>query len=278
MDKVLITGLIRDSAWIVPEYLEVIHKLDTAGLDVGYYFIVDHSTDGSEKLVYDTIIGKDAENPLWPNSTVAFIEEPECEPDPVPKTHRKRLDKGIYEHIKSLRERLRKMFLELDYDYMLCIDHDVLVNPDTLKRLLEHREDFVCATVPCSPKKEVVVGDAIISVDIIGKPNGMYSRPPRIVGHKYTGSDGLVKVFLAEACFLASRNILEKCSYYFEPTKSELRFLINNGEGLWLACSAARIGMPMYLDEGCIVFHCNGKDSYDQFRGVKNVKEKVRRK
>ena len=263
--KILIAGLIRNRAWILPDYLEHIRVLDTDGMEVGYYFIVDSSTDESLKLVMDTVIGEDIENPLWGKNAVIACNESEVDEDTRGFTARR--GAGIYEHLRMLREKLRTTALSLGYDYLFCIDSDILVKPDSLKVLLGHKKDFVAFTVANNPLGKPEKG--VNALSLSGKLNSPYAIPPSWGWWKY-GKGGLVKVGATGAGFLASRKVLSKTSYYFEPSKQEIRLLeAMPGEDEWFALSCIRAKIDQFLDEEHVVFHAYTPKLYRRYKSGK---------
>ena len=252
MNKVLISIPVRDRAWILPEYLDRISKLDLTDVEVYYYFIVDESVDDSLRVL--TEITKD-----WVNCEVESVENDDTPPDDPSRMRSYRLKNGIYSHLKALREKIMKKGLELGVDYLFSADSDVMVEPDCLQRLLSHKLDFVYLAGVNNVED---VNSYVIAFTLKGNPNNIFSKL-RIQNIRLSGSGGLVPVLCAGTGFLVSKKVLENCSLYFEPESNAMKLLLEyNGEDVWLGVSAALVDIPRFLDEGCICKHIYSKSKY----------------
>ena len=258
--KILVASLIRDRAWILPDFLRNIRVLEVPeGVEVEYYFLVDNSTDKSFEITYNTVIGKDIKKPLWGAAVVAYNTE-ESEQDP--RGYYARVKSGTYTHLQKLREKLRLIAVEGKYDYLLVVDCDILVEPDLLCRLLDDKKDFVAATISNDAQGAFT---AVNALDLKCKRlNNPYARPPRLVAHQYVGGR-LVKVGVTGACYLIRKEVLKKCSYFFEPTAQENSLIKSSfGEDVWFAISCVREGFTQWLDESVTAFHAYTQEFFER--------------
>lgn len=248
MKRVLIAAPVRDRAWILYDYLDRIKKLDLSGVEAYYYFIVDYSLDDSVDIVKESTKG-------WDNCEVEVIPEHQIPVDEDSRVNR--LQNGIYPHLKELRQQILDKAKELDVDYLFSVDSDVLIEPNTLQRLLSHEKDFVYLSTTGFDKSQFRA-----AWTLKGIPNNRFSKPSLRLW-KSTNSGGLVPVYYAGMGFLVSKEVINKCSYYFEPNQLETNLLLRNyGEDCWFGCSADHVGIPRYLDEGCLALHAYPRSGY----------------
>lgn len=83
------------------------------------------------------------------------------------KVYRVERGENSREALTKAQNKIRRVFLDGDYDYLLFIESDLLVPPDTVKRLLSYNKDVVGSTyiigtgnvkVPCIFVDDVVEG------------------------------------------------------------------------------------------------------------------------
>lgn len=257
--KVLIAAPIRDRAWVLPEYLDSLKGLDTSGLSVHYFFLVQSSEDASLDVVVNTVIGEGGvTNPTWPNTTVGYIDE-------VPKADNRynRIEDGIYSHLQLMRERIRQLAVDMKVDYLFSVDSDIMVRPDTLQKLLSDEKDFVAAILSNTPTGSFTGPNAIRQA---GGGKGPYRDLPYWYNFKPEGV-GVVPVFATGACFLASRKYLEACTYlpdvpqYYKSPLGKLP-----GEDMFFAVSGETQGLTQWLDETHRVFHVWGPKQLETYQ------------
>ncbi len=114
-----------------------------------------------------------------------------------------------------VRERndLVKAFLESDCTHMLCIDSDIAWQPQDIKRLIDHQEDFVAALYPArGPEKCFLF-------------RGVYGENKKMDVSK----KGLLEMEYIPAGFMLIRRIvfesiiLQRSDLYYEPKAEELK-------------------------------------------------------
>lgn len=168
-----------------------------------------------------------------------------------------------------VRERndLVKAFLESDCTHMLFVDSDIAWNPTDIKRLLDHKEDFVAALYPArGPDKCFLF-------------RGMYGENKKMdVSQK-----GLLEMEYIPAGFMLIRRIvfesiiLQMPELFYEPKSEELKhtrghlfFGIEIWEGeFWgedyVFCRRARqCGFKIWIDPMIEIDHAGQKGSFVQ--------------
>lgn len=139
--RVMIGTPIRDRAFIIREFLEAIDDLD-------------YPHDRIELNLKFNNIGKKDTTPNevkdWMNDTNALDRYDLIHigntdfPNPPPNRSTERYSELI-QNLCTLRNWIRRDFLNSKCDYLLDIDSDQILNKDSLKRLVGHKKDIVGA-------------------------------------------------------------------------------------------------------------------------------------
>ena len=147
-------------------------------------------------------------------------------------------------NITYCRRLLRKKMLEENYDYLLFIDSDVMVQPDIIKKLIQHKKT-ICSgifmsTFPLPDGRKVV---APVLYDFA--PGGKL----RLMQKKEILDDSLKKVAVCGfGCCLLRRDVLEKVDFrWYEQSKS--------GEDVAFCHDAAQIGFEAFVDCSVRTWH-----------------------
>jgi len=250
--KVLITGMVRDRAWIVVDYLKCLRSMDTEGLEVGYYFLVDPSTDGTEKIVWDTVVGKDIEKPLWGDACVELITG---NVPADPQSGKERFESGVCYHLRELFEKMKRYAVENKYDYQLVVASDILVQSDTLQKLLSAKKDAV-GPVTLTP------GSRAAALVVRGKTGVPYSTGLRLGVVDYTGDVGLIRIDVPIGCFLLSKKAIKAGSCFVELDAGYRRIL--PADDVWLFLSLRQAGIEVWLDTSHVIPHYRSKELYER--------------
>lgn len=145
--------------------------------------------------------------------------------------------------LSRLREEMRLSALDGEYDYLLMVDSDLVIGPDTLELLLAAEKDFIAGIY--------WVGDWT-NVACFGKVGRRHSSQPTDEEKSLFRAGGIHQVDITGACSLISRAGLQKLSY------SERPHVIY--EDMCLAFSALESGIPLYV-------HCDTKINTMRRRG-----------
>jgi len=126
MVKIAIGCIVRNRAWILPEYLTALAAIEFA--DKEFIFLENDSTDDTLRLI-DQFMHREISrgNQVWLGLDYRLN----------PPGHR-RSEYGLnsYERLASLRNLLLYMFQHTSADYLLSIDSDIIVPPDIVTKLL----------------------------------------------------------------------------------------------------------------------------------------------
>lgn len=137
MDKrVLLSCPVSNRAWVIPYYLDSIHNLDYDKKLIDIYWIINNSTDQSFSLLKQ--FKKQHQNEY--NSIT--IEE--YNNHKLPKDERVTSTRiKIYPWLAHLRNKILQKAVSLNVDYLYSSDCDIILQPNSLKRLLFHDKDIV---------------------------------------------------------------------------------------------------------------------------------------
>jgi hypothetical protein len=118
------------------------------------------------------------------------------------------------ERIVASRNVLRERTLEGNYDYLLSVEQDVLVQPETLKQLLSHGKSFVTTivlTYRIIDGKQIKV--PMISVPFEGRPGKLRHLAARDL------TAPIIPVAQSHlACTLIGRDILQRFAFRYDDT------------------------------------------------------------
>jgi cellulose synthase/poly-beta-1,6-N-acetylglucosamine synthase-like glycosyltransferase len=131
MTRIALGGIVRNRAWILPEYLDALDRIEFPGKE--YVFLENDSSD-STLLLLDGFMRQQ----IAGNTRVWLGVDYRLNPP-----GHKRGDYGVngYERLAKLRNLLLFLFLQTTADYFLSVDSDVIVPSDIIARLLPWADD-----------------------------------------------------------------------------------------------------------------------------------------
>lgn len=186
MKKVLIGCPVRNRAWILPRYLESLRSLDYDPHKIEYCFVVNDSTDNTLEILrnfkYEVL------NP------VRIIN---CN---LQGNNGHQRGQYSFFHLAILRNILLDEFLKSDCEYLLSVDSDILLPPNTIKALQKPQSDIISALV-CNGHE---IGDEGIYNILNRKANGRYEHIRNFP------SDQVFEVDCTGAAYLIKRKVVEK--------------------------------------------------------------------
>lgn len=186
MKKVLIGCPVRNRAWILPRYLQSLRNLDYDSRDIEYCFIVNDSTDNTLEIL--KAFRDDVSN------QVRIIN---CN---LQGSNGHQRGQYSFFHLAILRNILLDEFLRSDCEYLLSVDSDILLPPNTIKALQEPQCDIISALV-CNGHE---IGDEGIYNILNRNPYGRYEHIRNFP------SDQIFEVDCTGAAYLIKRKVIEK--------------------------------------------------------------------
>lgn len=185
--KIIIGAPIKDRAWILPEYLNVLKNIDYHNKQ--YLFYENHSTDDTFKILrkfamrYTCTLHQDIEGEHVGSSRYEY-------------------SKNEYGHLANIRNKFLDYFLETDGEYLFSIDSDIIVPSNIIKELIK------CID------QNTIIGAAVCNIPngkIDGRTPGnfMQSHGEIMVHPIGYVPQGLYNVDVIGACYLIPRKVIE---------------------------------------------------------------------
>lgn len=198
MSKVAIGCVVRNRAWVLPEYLAALKQIDYP--NKAYIFLENDSEDTTLFLLQQF---KPAEQ-----KTLQSIK--------TGVNHWKRGDYGTdqFANLANLRNMFLEMFLQTDADFLFSVDSDVIMPPDVLSRLLAN----------CDQK--TIIGAAISNVQdkpLDGKTPGNFLTKRWLLERSSTcyELEGVMDIDIIGAVYLIPRQAIEDGVRYGPHTQGE---------------------------------------------------------
>lgn len=195
MPKVAIGGIVRNRAWVLPDYLAALTVLEHD--DKEYRFLENDSEDDTLAILdnFANVCGgypfafngyENTGATGWDRNGVTSYRD------------------NQFKNLAELRNRFVDFFLlTSDAEYLFSVDSDIIVPPDTLRKLLEHAD------------QETIVGAAICNIpggELDGRNPGNFlvELQPGLIHHPNPYPlQGTMDVHTIGAVYLIPRRVLE---------------------------------------------------------------------
>ena len=216
--RVMIAAPVRNRAWSLPLYLRALETLNYPREQLFFHWIVNDSTDASFRLLRDWMFR------VAPAlATVERLDFGRTETEYQGATRLAGPRARAIPILAELRNRIRQGALDRGVDYLFSVDTDILVRPDTLRRLLSHQVDVAAALVDNGH----------------GAYNYLHQSPEGDGFIRYPGPPPgqLCWVALTGACCLYSRRALEAGTWKVGPTGEDegfARCMLDAGFDQWV--------------------------------------------
>lgn len=240
--RILIACPIKDREWILPDYLEHILALDYDKSKISLYFVINNCIDNSLKHIKNFCI---KHSHLYERIYVDNHTDKEMPDDKRTKEVRRNY---TYHLLAALRNRMLDKCVEIGADYLLSCDSDILVRPDTLKRLLEHKEHCVSSLVYNGYLYQSIDEAYKFSNCLRFNANkGIYEHvvSKRIAEPNSNPVGTTTVVDFTGACILISRELASKARYAY----------FNRGEDEPFCKSAKKLGYNVLCDISMLQAH-----------------------
>lgn len=268
MTKILIAGPIKQKANILTEFFKSLEELDKKELDIHYYFVDDNNDENTKKVIDK--FKKNNKNVLI-KTNEDFNEHKKQEYLCNEKVHVWKTE--LIKKIIRYKDDMIKYASDKDFDYIFFIDSDIVLNPKTLKHLINRNVDIVSNVFWT---KWTLTSDLYPQVWVQDESN-LYTRNWDI---KYTENEikqknddfvnmlkvpGIYKVGGLGACTLISKKAIKKGVSFA---------LIDNvsfwGEDRHFCIRARVLGFDLYVDTVYPAYHIY-REAY--LSGVSNYKK-----
>lgn len=220
MKNILIAAPVRNRSWILSEYLYSLSRLDYPKENLSFHFVLNDSSDSSSEILADWKTAHEKEYRYIRVSEINFDYPRDWGEDRVitAEAMLNRQNK-TYKSLSVLRNLILDFaWLDIEAEYLLFVDSDILINPDIINKLL-------------ATGKDIVAG-------LISNGNTNYNFMP-LTGHRNILPDGLFEVTTTGAVILISRKIFENKLIRYSPEKT--------GEDEGFCRSARTQGVKSYV-------------------------------
>lgn len=250
MINILVAAPINNRAWILPQFLESIKALTIPNdCEFSYLFLENDSTDDSLAILKEVTANWERCSIIEATNQLPIYDRT------GPGGH------AMYTRMAHLRNAIRFSAVKGEYDYLFSCDSDIMLQPDTIVRLLKHKLDFVAATISNSGSHIFSAINALGFVEASGR--GPYTDPP--MWHRLVPeAKGVKQVGGTGAVFLASKAILKANTYLYEVLKDSKYYhpqiLPVYGEDYAFAMCCGDRGWSQHIDMGLRAWHCYTKE------------------
>lgn len=249
--KVMIACPVRDRDWILGFYLQGIFDINYPKKNIVLYFLVNNSTDHSLEILEHY---KNVNKHLYADIEIEVVNDKKVPADERTKEIRR---EHIYYWLAALRNRVLDKCIKFDCDYVLSCDCDILMQPDTLVRLLAHNEHVVSSLVYNGYLyKPTGASDSYSAIENAWRyPNILLWHEdkqcyvPQVTSRVKMPSKNpyghLVVTHFTGACILISKEVASKAKYgYF-----------NRGEDAHFCREVIKAGYNIYCDVSLFNYH-----------------------
>jgi cellulose synthase/poly-beta-1,6-N-acetylglucosamine synthase-like glycosyltransferase len=206
--KILLSSLIHNRAWILPQFLEHILALEYDKSIIHLYFVLNNSIDNSFNIIRE--FQNKYKDEYYGITIMIKNFDRDCNDERLNR-HIKNKGMKTYEILKNLRSFVMNIFYEGDYDYLFSVDSDILLNKDDLNLLIESKKDAVAGLI-CNSEE---IKNAYNFLFIHG--NSFYRA------HDFNIPEDIFEVGLTGAVILFNQNIFSfgKIDYFGDKFTSE---------------------------------------------------------
>jgi len=213
--NIMIGCPVRNRDWILPKYLKCIYEIDYPKEKIIPCFIVNDSTDNSEKILNDFMIehGHEYKDFIIYIKNLGQVED----------KRQYEIRQKIYHSLAKLRNRLLNCAIDKNVDYLLSVDSDILVPPHILKNLLADDKDIVAAQIWNDSGQKY--------------PNIMIEKNGKFVHYFDFPKQSLFKCDVTGAVYLIKKKVLNSIRYEYHKQGEDVGFCLsarNKGFEIWV--------------------------------------------
>jgi cellulose synthase/poly-beta-1,6-N-acetylglucosamine synthase-like glycosyltransferase len=232
----------RNREWILNDFLNCVTSLNYPKELITIFTIINDSTDKTKSILYDfklknqqfynkiTIKEVNYNTPIYDQERTGVKEITQYHYSNGQKKVKVRDDiKLVYENLGKLRN---SIIHNVDTDYLLSVDSDIMFEPETLNRLLKHGKDYVSALI-CNgyvyaktknektneyPRPYDYTNILYRELNVDGTLSNIYKHykfdDERFLDSKYVNENGLIEVDNTGAIFLISKQAYKSGAKY----------------------------------------------------------------
>ena len=217
MKRVLIGAPVRQDHTTFYKYLKALNQLDTNGVEVDFFFIL-HNSPRLKRF-------------LKPSQYIEYTSDNEYIRDQI-SHHWTVANLSDVANMKNF-----LLAVARDYDYFFLVDSDIILERDTLQRLMSHQKDIVaqCFWTAWTQNSEPMPNAWIADFYSFAFDNQW----------RHWHKEGLFAVGGTGACILISKNVLKNDNVSYTPIPN---VTFSNWEDRAFCIRASVCGYEMYID------------------------------
>lgn len=241
--RVLICSPVRQKPTILRHFLEGLHRLDTTNLEVAFLFIDNNDDARATEMLREFASQVDA--------PVYRLRIPTTEP-----YHRTEIGHAWTEslcwRLAALKDGALQAALKHGYDYAFLVDSDLLLHPQTLRRLISLQRDIVSQVFwtvwqPGAPPLPNVWQGDFYNLHRVRRGQSLNSEEQRRRVEAFLSAlafhPGVYRVSGLGACTLISRRAIEAGVSF-----AEVRGCLLPGEDRHFCLRAEALGIRLFAD------------------------------
>lgn len=240
--RVLIAAPVRQKPVILQHFLEGLQRLDTTGLEVAYLF-VDNNDDAHASQMLRAFTGQ-------AGAPVHRLRVPVAEPYQRTETHH--WTESLIWRLAAIKDGILHAALQHGYDYAFLVDSDLVLHPQTLRRMVGCGRDILSQVFwtvwshDTPPKPNVWYADhynlyRVCREQSLERDERLRRLEAFLSGLAFYA--GVYRVSGLGACTLIARRAIEAGVNF-----SELRGCLLRGEDRHLCLRAEALGFRLFAD------------------------------
>ncbi len=244
MEQVFFAVPVRNRSWCLDKYLEGLKNLEYPRSLLWIHFLVNDSQDETFEKLVDFGIN-------FGNEFASYIVENKNYGKPE-GLRRGAITTSLYPHYADMKNYLLEKFLETPCEYWLQVDSDSPCRPDTLRRLLRHREGYVAGICNVDASQSFKGSRSLSNVMRLDS-EGKFRRVPFSELEKVPDG-GLFEADWVGGISLIRRDIAVACRYHvFKQGKDDNMGFCHNiqqmGKNVWVDPS---VYLDHYMRKGVV--------------------------
>lgn len=253
---VTIGSLVRNRAWILPDFLKHIEDIDYPKNLIDILFIVNDSTDDSLQILNNF---KNKNKNMYNKITIEIYNKNA----PEDKREHKLRSTFIYSHLANLRNYLLS---KCKTEKLLSVDSDILVQSNILNKLLESNKEVVSSLIYngyelASENPWVYPNIMSTNMQIGEKKSYKHINNYYVKNSNELKTSKIIEVDLTGAVILIDKKIYKKAKYGNHIYGEDAIFCEN----------AKKLGYKVYCDLSVFSQHIMSEQQLKSYKmGVKN--------
>lgn len=230
----------RNREWVIEEYLSAIHNLDYPKKKIHLAFFVNGKPeDRTEEYLFEYKTKFEHE---YNNIDIWVMDDK--------NTDQENREGRDFEHFSNIRNTWISMRRK-DDEYIFSVDSDIIIPPETLKKLLSHNKEVVSALIrngSAGPYELYnIFGASLIAKT--GNDNYIHMYDPMI------RTQGLITVDVTGACYIIHRDVLDAGAHYGRHLQ---------GEDIYFCEKVKDLGYQIYCDQDLMPDHIMTREEHGQ--------------